>query len=805
MTAKHLLAICLLSVVATLSTYSQSHEGSWTVFPTSGYNFESVEDTGSKVYMLTGGNLFSRDEDDQEFYAYTYGNKLSGTDIDKIFYNPEGEYLLVCYPDGNLDLVYDDGRSFAMPEIRDAVLSTGHRINDAAFDNGRIYLATEFGIVVYNDELHEVIESGIYNVSIDNIEVSGDRLLITTGNKVYCSPKTDRHVRLDSFDIIHPNMWGLNFRNLGDNLFVYTHKTRKDLWLLTFDFDAGTYKGSNPGIIIDGLLYRNRDGGVWGQSGNKLVFIDSEGNITTAELPEAFAGRNAFTSGNLSSVWIDTGAGLGHYDLSGNTVTVLSEPFSPEAVTMPEVAYMGWNTSGDGLYIGNLHPTHNLYGGRGDDFDNPQLLNEVDPRTGAIRDVSVVNYETTNPLIVRQQNRTGWKGLPGGPTRFIADPDEEGLYYQGTNNFGFFAIKDGEVVKEINDTNAPIAAISRGYDVNIDRHGNLWIGVGYKKAPEASYYVLPAEKRRSKLANIERSDWIPVVAPSTYTGNRDMFSHFCRKSNYAVFSQGNDGGLLVLDTKGTSDTGDDTFVHHTQLTDNDGNTMSGSRLINVAEDNRGQLWFASPYGVLVLQDLSTGMSSTMRLRRPIVARNDGTAYGDYLLDGEIVYDIAVDHSNRKWIATETSGVYLVNEDGTAILRHFDSENSPMTSNVVYSVACDPASNKVFFGTPEGLIVYDGDSSPAAEDYSEVYAYPNPVRPEYTGWITIAGLMEDSLVKIADIAGNVVFQGRSEGGMVTWDGCSRDGQRVRTGVYLVFASSNGDSGSKGAVTKIMIVN
>lgn len=95
-------------------------------------------------------------------------------------------------------------------------------------------------------------------------------------------------------------------------------------------------------------------------------------------------------------------------------------------------------------------------------------------------------------------------------------------------------------------------------------------------------------------------------------------------------------------------------------------------------------------------------------------------------------------------------------------------------------------------------------APASDDYSDVYAYPNPVRPEYNGWITIAGLMDDSLVKIADAAGNVFFQGTSQGGMITWDGCDASGNRVKTGVYYVFASQNGDGTSSGAVTKIVVV-
>ena len=121
------------------------------------------------------------------------------------------------------------------------------------------------------------------------------------------------------------------------------------------------------------------------------------------------------------------------------------------------------------------------------------------------------------------------------------------------------------------------------------------------------------------------------------------------------------------------------------------------------------------------------------------------------------------------------------------------------------MACDPNSNTVYFGTMTGLLSYKGDSSPAMDDYSEVYAYPNPVRPDYTGWITVTGLMDNSLVKIADANGNVFYQGRSEGGMVTWDGCNAAGERVRSGIYYVYASTGGEgTESNAVVTKIMVI-
>ena len=115
-------------------------------------------------------------------------------------------------------------------------------------------------------------------------------------------------------------------------------------------------------------------------------------------------------------------------------------------------------------------------------------------------------------------------------------------------------------------------------------------------------------------------------------------------------------------------------------------------------------------------------------------------------------------------------------------------------------------SSVYFSSLEGVSEYSSTSAPASDNLDEVYAYPNPVRPDYTGWITITGLMDNTLVKIADAAGNVFFQGRSEGGLITWDGCNAAGDRVKTGVYYVFASSGtSDQSGDSCVTKIMVIN
>jgi flagellar hook assembly protein FlgD len=88
------------------------------------------------------------------------------------------------------------------------------------------------------------------------------------------------------------------------------------------------------------------------------------------------------------------------------------------------------------------------------------------------------------------------------------------------------------------------------------------------------------------------------------------------------------------------------------------------------------------------------------------------------------------------------------------------------------------------------------------DKDNVYAYPNPVTPEYTGLITIVGLTLNADVKILSPSGKLIAEGRSNGGTFTWDGNDKSGNRVASGIYMVVTATS--SGDKGTVCKIAIV-
>ena len=238
--------------------------------------------------------------------------------------------------------------------------------------------------------------------------------------------------------------------------------------------------------------------------------------------------------------------------------------------------------------------------------------------------------------------------------------------------------------------------------------------------------------------------------------------------------------------------------------DQDSRNFSWQWLFCLVEDKDGMVWVGSDQGVVRFDPVKCVAQSDALVYRPKVPRNDGTNNADYLLEGVQVNCIAVDGMNRKWIGTNSSGLYLVSADGTEIIEQFTTANSILPSDKILSVCCNPNNNKVYVGVEGGLLEYESDSTTPSQSYDDVYVYPNPVRPEYTGIITIKGLMENSLVKIADVSGNVVAQLQSNGGMATWDGCNSDGSRVKSGVYFVLASENEDETSNAVVAKFLII-
>ena len=252
----------------------------------------------------------------------------------------------------------------------------------------------------------------------------------------------------------------------------------------------------------------------------------------------------------------------------------------------------------------------------------------------------------------------------------------------------------------------------------------------------------------------------------------------------------------------SSEAGEERNKGQLKLWDADREVITNTVLC-MAEDKNEYIWLGTDRGVLVYYRPRTVFSEQYPVASRIkVPRNDGSKLADYLLEKEKVSCIAVDGANRKWLGTEESGVYLVSDDGLKTHHTFNTDNSPLPSNHITAIAVSPLSGEVFIATSKGIVSYKGKATEGAKTFSKVYAYPNPVRNDFSGDITITGLMQDSKVKITTTAGRLVHETRSLGGKAYWNGTNFNGEKVKTGVYLVYVSA--EEGQQSAVTKILIV-
>ena len=262
-------------------------------------------------------------------------------------------------------------------------------------------------------------------------------------------------------------------------------------------------------------------------------------------------------------------------------------------------------------------------------------------------------------------------------------------------------------------------------------------------------------------------------------------------------------GLLVFDDNGTpTDNTDDKSNFFTLLRNARGEALNVSAFYCMAEDLNGEVWLGTDHGPVICSSPEAAIKDPQKFFGSVIVRPNDDGSNGVFLDSEQIKAIAVDGGNRKWLGTGSSGIFLVNPTGTETIQHFTTENSPLLSNHIQSIAIDHKTGEVFIGTDKGIISYLGDATQGSPDYFDVYAFPNPVRPDFDGSVTITGLIADSNVKITDLNGNLIYQAKSAGGQVTWNCRSHKGQRVATGIYLVLASTA--QGAESVVTKIAVV-
>ena len=780
----YLLTLAVLSAIILQVKAQQVGIGEWRdMLPYD--NTIAVEEVGSRMYCATQYSMFYYDRGDLSIQRISKVNGLSDIGVSHMAYNEDQQTLVVAYTNTNIDLL--KGSVYInIPDIKRKEILGNKTINRVVNNGNFAYLACGFGIVVLDVEKEEVKDTyyiGNEGAPVQVYDIAFDDQYIYAGTEegIYYADKDD------------PNLaffgnWE-RFENPPEGFSTYNHVHvfNGDLLINYMNPDDETdqlYVRKNGEWMVFDDEPNNRTKSIRTSDDNKLIvsynyFVkeysqDLELTLKIFTYGEGGPAPNdALLSSDGEYYWIaDRNRGL---------VKVWGNGFEREFIMpsgAPTAEIYDMSTGGGHLWVvpggmsstwNNIFKTAVAYSFIDETWTeyNPFNTDGLD----SLRDMVAVKVDPLDPDHV--YTGSWWLGVVE-----FRDGEKAGIYTSDNSSLNSHELQSYPICKvggiDFDSENNVWFSNSGGEDILSVRRSN---GTPEWESFNLGSSTIGIYVRQLLVDSYDQKWMICRVTASNPPNPYYMY----------VFDEKNPPGQQVRGLKSGTGSGN----------------LPGNAVFSMAEDLDGEVWIGTDDGIAIFyspEGVLTGQGEEREAVRPLV---DFDGYVQYLLETETVRAIAVDGNNRKWIGTERAGVFLLSEDGTEQLLHFTEDNSPLLSNTVTDLAINGETGDVYMATARGLVAYKGTATEPDDENSDVYAYPNPVRPGYTGPIAIKGMVGNASVKITDVNGNLIYETRAEGGQAVWNGYDFDGDRARSGVYLVFISN--DDGSETMVTKILFVN
>ena len=718
---------------------------------------------GDKIYCATVNNIFSVDANN-EAVRYSKVTGLNDLGVSCIAWDDVNQQLVIAYNNSNIDLLKGDN-VYNIGDIKRSTIIGNKTINNIYCSNGLAYLCSGLGVIVADLSRCEIKDTWFIGNNGNQVKVNG-----FTSDSTYFYAATDEGVKraaINANNLANYNNWlnisGSNGLSSGaaanvlysnskivvqknDSLFVLTNNNFSLLYA-----DAA-WPIVNSSASANKILVCQRS-----SSNSRVLQLNTNGTI---EKNIAQAGIISFPKNALSdnnTVWIaDYFGGLSN---SANTLQRYI-PNGPLGAANGEMIF-----NNDTLYAaaGSVDDAWNYTYNRNGVF---LFNNDYWDYEGYYNRPVLNNILDFITVAIDPNNQTLWGGSYGG-----------GLINFNGNQINIYNKKNSTLQAAVGDT-----ASCRVSGLAFDQNNNLWI----------SNYAAPQDLQVRKADGTFKSFTIP-------------FAHFENALSQIVVDDANQlwmvsprgNGVFCYNYGSSIDaTGDDHWKYF--RTGIGSGNLPSNNVYCIAKDKDDFIWIGTDAGIAVVQCATSIFQQNCDAILPVVKQD---VFAGYLFQNETVQCIAVDGANRKWVGTR-NGVWLVSADGSQIIYNFTQDNSPLLNNDVKKITIDPKTGEVFIATFTGICSFRSTATDGAETNSNVLVFPNPVPPGYNGTIAISGLVNNALVKIAELNGRLVFQTRALGGQAVWNGANYNGQKVASGVYLVIVRN--DDGTEKTVTKIVIV-
>ena len=758
-------ALQILLLFCSAALYGQY--AGWSSF----YSFDQV--TGvyggadGQVYGIAENSVFSYDPATNEVVPITTVNGLLGDEISAL--SVTDNFMLVGYRNGMMGIHnLADGSVVLDSSIqRNLSIDAGNKaIQSFLVNDQTLYLSARYGISAYDLSNNLFIESYFFGPNNSEIQVHqtslvGESLYAATEEGLYKANISDPNLVLNSaWNKIADGQW----KSIGlvDNalLGVVQSGSQVICYGLTNNLAVEYHRESGT------LLWAEvNEGEIVLSFSNKILSFDESQTVRTLASASGTLNGQSFSSATSTGNELFIGTTNSGLLMHNSSETRVVSPSGPLMNDIFEVSVLPdeelWIAHGAFNRFYNPYPLRayglsHLSGGSWQNLSFSSLL-------GARSIVSVVpNLNNSSQVFACAMHQ------------------------------GLLEINDGVATNLWNQTNSGLESLDplelgenpsyrsvRVRDVAFDSEGSMW---------SITSFVANGLKKRTvngDWESVDLSGVVPIIKSEGY-------SKLVISPNDQVYVGTIQSGLIgYAEINGTP------VLRSIDVADN----LPSGDVRSIALDFDDNLWIGTTEGLRVLYGASR-LFTQSDISASTVIIEEGGNIGE-LLANQFITAIEVDGNNQKWVATEGAGVFLFAEDGKSTLLHFTKENSPLPTNSIRSLAFEPQSGKIYIGTSKGLVAFQSNTFAPSENLEQIEVYPNPVRPAYTGLLTIRGLQADCVIKITDIVGNAVFETTATGGSVQWDLNSFSGQRVRSGVYLIFVTTN--DGLDSAVEKVMIIN
>ena len=734
-------------------------------------NVPFVSLANGKAYAASESGLFSVEPSENSISRLSTINGLSNIKATALGSATESAPLFVGYEDGVIDVVTGNSIS-PLIDIKRSNIIGNKQVNHFNFYSNKIcFVSTGFGILQYDLVKNEIKETFLIGANgsylfVNSTTVFEGALWAATDSGIYSA--------LISDDLFDPSSWTKDLR-LNDSITTYDNIISYQNTLLVNRYQEGfrkdellLYNGTTWEPILAETKESFRAIKVFGDlliiANSTSIEVYKNGDFTNQfqrlfAVDEASILPRSVTYSSEGHIWTGT---------SKKGLIRSRNPFDNDQYLIPgpvSTKAFGLNYSFDEIYVSgggnsdiqvrtNTRAEVSKFDGTTWTLFSEATINEFD----SIEDILNTSF---NPLI---------------PTQFAAASMNNGLI-----------ICDNASVKIIYDVNnSPLESLGGSgatfvTGVQYDANGNLWISNSIANSP---LKVLTAE-----------GQWISFASN---TGVPETTNQILVTSNNQVWQIRPGKGIYILGHNGTIDNFDDDDLLVLQEGSGNGKLASND-VTAMAEDTDGNVWVGTNIGMTVFYNAANILSESSFDGSEVLITQDGQT--QVLFENQFITDIVVDPANRKWFSTRGAGVYLMSADGTQELAHFTSENSPLYSNNVNSLAILPKTGEVFIATEQGIISYRGEAINGNEGLEDLLVFPNPVPPNYNGTVGISGLTNNAEVIISDVGGSVVQRLTSNGGQAVWNLLNQNGVLVQNGVYLVYVVS--EDGNQKAVSKVLV--